>query len=141
MSQEQAYHSHIATPLSIMLRSRKRSSGADDADCDGTKGQKGGRPTKSGSKGDSLVPIWLQMTIVVLFLFLGFASEHFKKSRGVDPFHAHSVEIMSHIDATKSTHGSSMLTHQEDKDLEYDNGQRYHVIFSTDCSPYQHWQR
>jgi hypothetical protein len=124
-----------------MLRSRKRNSGVEDVDYEETKGHKGGRPTNSESQKGSLVPTWLQVTIVVLFLFLGFASEHFKKSRGVDPFHAHSLKVMSHIDATKSTHGSSMLTREEDDDLEYDNGQRYHVIFSTDCSPYQHWQR
>jgi hypothetical protein len=88
-----------------------------------------------------LVPLWFQVAIVLGFLFLGFASEHYKKSRDVDPFHAHSMQVMSHIQASKSKHGSSVLTQEEDEHLEYDNGQRYHVIFSTDCSPYQHWQR
>lgn len=124
-----------------MLRSRKRSLGVGDKDYDDTKGHKGGRSTNSETKQDSLVPLWLQVTVVLLFLFLGFASEHFKKSRGVDPFHAHSMKVVSLMDATKLTHGTSVLARKEDEDLEYDNGQRYHVIFSTDCSPYQHWQR
>lgn len=35
----------------------------------------------------------------------------------------------------------SFLTVQEDKALERDaDGIRYHLIFSTDCSPFQHWQ-
>ena len=35
----------------------------------------------------------------------------------------------------------SLLTPEEDVSLEQDkNNVRYHLIFSTDCSPYQHWQ-
>lgn len=35
----------------------------------------------------------------------------------------------------------SLLTPEEDSRLETDSdGIRYHLIFSTDCSPYQHWQ-
>ena len=38
--------------------------------------------------------------------------------------------------------GKSILSLEEDQKLDYDEtGQRYHLIFSTDCSPYQHWQR
>lgn len=123
-----------------MLRSRKRSSGVDDADYEDSKGHKGGLQGAHESK-DSLIPLWLQVTIVAGFLFLGFASEHYRKSRGVDPFHAHSMQVLSNIQATRSTHGTSLLTQEEDERLEYDGDQRYHVIFSTDCSPYQHWQR
>ena len=124
-----------------MLRSRKRNSGVGEVEYEETKEHAGGRQSSAQSKSDSFVPVWLQLAIVLLFLFLGFASEHYEKSRGVDPFLAHAKKVVSHIDGTKSTHGSSMLTQQEDEDLEYDNGQRYHVIFSTDCSPYQNWQR
>jgi len=35
----------------------------------------------------------------------------------------------------------SVISSQEDAALEiHSDGTRYHVIFSTDCSPYQHWQ-
>mmetsp|Transcript_16415 Transcript_16415/g.24201 ORF Transcript_16415/g.24201 Transcript_16415/m.24201 type:complete len:523 (+) Transcript_16415:124-1692(+) len=36
----------------------------------------------------------------------------------------------------------SLLNAEEDSSLEFnhDDNTRYHVIFSTDCSPYQHWQ-
>jgi hypothetical protein len=34
-----------------------------------------------------------------------------------------------------------MLTPAQDAALEFDkDGNRYHLVFSTDCSPYQHWQ-
>jgi hypothetical protein len=37
--------------------------------------------------------------------------------------------------------GTSMLTPEEDDALELDkDGVRYHMVFSTDCSPFQHWQ-
>ncbi len=124
-----------------MLRSRKRQSGIDDTDHRDSKGHDDERPIVSSLNNDSMIPLWLQVTIVAGFLFLGFASEHYKKSRGVDPFHAHSMKVLSNIAGGQSSHGSSMLTQEKDDKLEYNNGERYHVIFSTDCSPYQHWQR
>jgi hypothetical protein len=47
--------------------------------------------------------------------------------------------------ANANTAGSlskaSLLTPEQDAALEYDaDGRRYHLVFSTDCSPYQHWQ-
>lgn len=37
---------------------------------------------------------------------------------------------------------NSLLTAEQDSSLEFshDDNTRYHLIFSTDCSPYQHWQ-
>lgn len=115
-----------------MLRSRKRQADVDDLKhCVASKGE---LTIGSNSKPEAIVPVWVQVIIVVGFLFLGYASEHYNKSRGVDPFHAN-------IKTSQSMDGTIMLTREEDDQLEYStNGQRFHLIFSTDCSSYQHWQ-
>jgi hypothetical protein len=133
-----------------MLRSRKRSSTIDDDD---QKEHKGKSALSSSSKSpDPIVPGYVLVVSVFLFLFLGFSSEHYQRSRGEE--HSHVASISRHV---KEVHheelehdyhkvpenlvGKSMLTPEEDDALEYDStGQRYHVTFSTDCSPYQHWQ-
>ena len=133
-----------------MLRSRKKSTTSLDGDDNG-KGDKGGATNErlvssSTSKPESIVPSWLLWCVVFFFIFLGFASEHYQKSRAADHYHepaGHHVVSRITLDRSNNVSPSSdksLLTPQEDEELEYDNGQRYHVIFSTDCSPYQHWQ-
>jgi hypothetical protein len=138
-----------------MLRSRKKSTTSLEGDDNG-KGDKGTSSERlvevslsSSSHPESIVPSWLLWCIVFFFIFLGFATEHYQKSRAADHFHELGGEQhhISRITLDRSNNNvspssdNSLLTPQEDEELEYDNGQRYHVIFSTDCSPYQHWQR
>jgi hypothetical protein len=135
-----------------MLRSRKRNS-TNSLD-DGSGKFKGSRQLEN--KHSPLIPTPILIGAVLFFIFLGFASEHYKKSRTIDPFAGRAASIAKspsstshHADAavggghvsTNARRGTSLLTPEEDEALEYDNGERYHVIFSTDCSPYQHWQR
>ena len=150
-----------AAAFEVMVADRQRAGGGDAAiglielhglaryndfqgrtQGDELKGNKGESTVGSHSQPKAIVPVWVQVTIVVGFLFLGFASEHYHESRSLDLFHAHSVHILSDTETSQSKHGSIMLTSEEDDQLEYHtNGQRFHVIFSTDCSSYQHWQR
>jgi hypothetical protein len=117
-----------------MLRSRKRHSATSPDDNE--KGLKNSRNATT-KKNKPLVPTWALFFTVLLFIFLGFASEQYKKSRGVDPFEGRHLILQN----AGHTWGKSLLSEEEDSNLEYHDGQRYHVIFSTDCSPYQHWQR
>lgn len=140
-----------------MLRSRKKNS-ANSLD-DGSGKFKGSRHLEN--KHSPLIPTPILIGTVLFFIFLGFASEHYKQSRTFDPFAARSASIVrdsssnNHSDGhsssknsqptghvpTNARRGKSLLSEEEDAALEFHNGERYHVIFSTDCSPYQHWQR
>jgi peptidyl serine alpha-galactosyltransferase len=140
-----------------MLRSRK----SRDSDTDDDNGKGANVPiqistsprTSSPPNPEPIVPTWILCVTVAFFLFLGFSSEHYQRSRDADHFHvasvggAHDVNIhkddLEHGFHKVPDHliGKSMLSFREDEQLEYDDtNQRYHVIFSTDCSPYQHWQ-
>jgi hypothetical protein len=130
----------------------------------------------------SIVPVWGVVLVVVMVFLLGYTSNHYQLSRGVDHYQFHSTKLVTGTAttfrkeaergggggggmvvgggglkgknnivqpsivkaSTTTTHsaGKSLLSSEEDDQLEYDEtGQRYHVIFSTDCSPYQQWQR
>jgi peptidyl serine alpha-galactosyltransferase len=133
-----------------MLRSRKKK--GDDDDDDNTKGNKDLTHVSSSPSQQPpgpIVPTWILCVTVAFFLVLGFSSEHYKRSRDADHFHVSSL-VIAHTkdDLDYGIHkvpdhliGKSRLSLEEDEQLEYDaDNQRYHMIFSTDCSPYQHWQ-
>jgi peptidyl serine alpha-galactosyltransferase len=93
------------------------------------------------------------LVIVVVFITLGFLQHSYTKSRSLDPFTGLSLDRFHpnkkpSIVKTPSSSGGggggvkrSLLSTAEDESLERDkDGIRYHVVFSTDCSPYQHWQ-
>lgn len=131
-----------------MVRSRKKEPSNPSNRKEGKRFR--GSSSSSGIDTEPIVPIWLQIFIVCFFLFLGFASEHYKKSRSEDPILERSLLInqnnvpqqrQQHRQQNKNSKGKSSLLPEEDKTLEYQGSDRYHVIFSTDCSPYQHWQR
>jgi hypothetical protein len=133
-----------------MLRSRAKQSISFGDDHDHAKQKQNHSQSvvyHTKTRSHQLIPVWLQVTIVVAVLLLGYSSQHYNMSRSRDPFHAHSIQVLTHLErrgsksAPSQTFGSSVLTGEEDNELEFDDGQRYHVIFSTDCSPYQHWQR
>lgn len=134
-----------------MLRSRKQKASSTSSNNDDSSdrmktpyGDAVRSPTNVGSQQHSpLIPTPVLIGIVVLFLLLGVATEHYKRTRGVDPFtgrvlDAHEIPGTTNVNPLA---GKSMLSSDEDMNLEYKDNQRYHVIFSTDCSPYQHWQR
>jgi peptidyl serine alpha-galactosyltransferase len=134
-----------------MLRSRRKKGDGDDYGS--SKGNKLPMLVSSSQSQQSLgqiVPTWILLVTVVFFLVLGFSSEHYQRSRDADHFHVPSV-VNDHDKEDEMDHdihkvpdhlvGKSMLSFDEDDQLEYDEDkQRYHVVFSTDCSPYQHWQ-
>jgi hypothetical protein len=132
-----------------MLRERKRNSSSSAYEKD-SKGHGNGR-NSNNSKQSALIPTPILIGTVLFFIFLGFASEHYKKSRSIDHFAAGRKVGMSkaspkaspviHASPKGASVGKSHLSPEEDESLEYDGGERYHVIFSTDCSPYQQWQR
>ena len=94
-----------------------------------------------------IIPHWVVCLIVVFFVAAGFTQNYWKKSRFEALSHSHN----HHHHHPHSHHGGgstntkrihSLLTPAQDEELERDShtGLRYHLVFSTDCSPYQHWQ-
>jgi peptidyl serine alpha-galactosyltransferase len=133
-----------------MLRSRAKQNYRPGDDHDQSKKEQSNSAVSSNqTKSHHIIPVWFQVTIVVAIFFLGYAAEHYKRTRNIDPFRAHSLAVMSHHlqrsmqlgTESRPSNGASLLTQEEDEALEFNDGERYHVIFSTDCSPYQHWQR
>ena len=88
-------------------------------------------------------------TAVCVFLFVclvcGFLDYRRVKSRAVVDTMRSSLRTGGMLDKPKPHEVvvaiNSLLTPEEDVALEmHSDGTRYHLIFSTDCSPYQHWQ-
>mmetsp|Transcript_16735 Transcript_16735/g.39481 ORF Transcript_16735/g.39481 Transcript_16735/m.39481 type:complete len:544 (-) Transcript_16735:137-1768(-) len=95
------------------------------------------------------------VSIVSLCLGAGFVQHHYQASRSKHALQQMGYESMpkpnirsklqqqppSSSSSSSLLSDASLLTPQEDATLERDSdGIRYHLIFSTDCSPYQHWQ-
>jgi len=92
---------------------------------------------------------------VAFFVAAGFLQNHYKVSRARDPFgvaggasdvippkvESQQRKDQPSLSSVARKNRSSLLSAEEDAALERDSeGRRYHLIFSTDCSPYQHWQ-
>jgi len=151
-----------------MRRQRKPTTNGNNNDTIISTRSKGRRqPTTASSKRSrgrqQIIPTWVVWSIVVFFILLGIASEHYHRTRNEEHRHEHITGLGENHNVKNDVHGSgennlrtrstttkaktsrslnvkSMLTPEEDDALEYDDGQRYHLIFSTDCSKYQHWQ-
>ena len=102
------------------------------------------------------------ISIVFFFIAAGFLQHHYNESRARDPLGgvvslpnmvrpvntirkavSQAEADLHHLEERLSSNSqsASLLTMQEDASLERDkDGIRYHLVFSTDCSPYQHWQ-
>jgi hypothetical protein len=93
----------------------------------------------------SIVPVWVMVLVVTIVFVLGYASQHYQRSRGEEHYQFHGLSgttSKGKAEGLSTTSAKSLLNPEEDDQLEFDeSGQRYHVIFSTDCSPYQQWQR
>jgi len=100
---------------------------------------------RNNAKKQQIIPTWALLVTPVMFIFMGYASEHYRKSRGLDPLLRRPMFRIAARLASRSKRSHehmrrSLLTAQEDDELETYDGKTLHLIFSTDCSPYQHWQ-
>lgn len=102
----------------------------------------------------------LGLSVVASTVLIWYAYTHYSESRSKDPFTGRKVKPFEEVRdkilngagvgagssssaTTKKTDPKrhSLLTPQEDEKLETDaDNVRYHLVFSTDCTPYQHWQ-
>lgn len=127
---------------------RRRTASTNNYDHDDKKHHPGS-PTNA-SASHAILSNSIVFAIVIFFLCLGFIDEHYRHSRSQDPFLSATAGYQkAHRLAAAQKQGAiargrqSLLSAEEDEALEYDKDNdnvRYHVIFSTDCSPYQHWQ-
>jgi peptidyl serine alpha-galactosyltransferase len=145
---------------------RRRAAHKDDDD-DRNKygGKKHYLGASSSSRHQSVVPLWLVVALAA-GLVIGYgvyrqrhhATMHNNSSsssnhqgsadKGSSSLATESVEskdskpaIVHRVRPKNLPPPTSLLTPEEDKRLERDHdGTRYHLVFSTDCSSYQHWQ-
>jgi hypothetical protein len=81
--------------------------------------------------------------IVIVFVGAGVVQNRYQESH--NDFHSGSGTDKTVAQSSQRRKTSflqqSLLTPEEDERLQTDErGNRYHLVFSTDCSPYQHWQ-
>jgi hypothetical protein len=131
-----------------MLRPSKRlpSPQTDEKLGKGKRNRDDGR-SSSSSSDQQIVSTPILLVIVFIFIFMGFASEHYNRTRSIHAVGKNTIDFIHKKEDTVSLEkyanaaaGTSLLSPEEDESLEYVDSQRYHLIFSTDCSPYQHWQ-
>eukprot|EP00977_Amphora_coffeiformis_P007576 scaffold1667_cov173-Amphora_coffeaeformis.AAC.4 len=112
----------------------------------------------------------LGLSVVASTVLLWYLYSHYTESRSRDPFTGRKIQPFEQVrdkilqgagvgglsssTTSKTTEDKplasnrggggkrhSLLTIQEDDELETDaDNVRYHLVFSTDCTPYQHWQ-
>lgn len=106
----------------------------------------------------------LGVAILVSIPMIWYVYSHYQESRSRDPFTGLKIKPFEQVrdkilNVGRANHNvvkkqmttdeapaagqarHSLLTEEEDEALETDaDGIRYHLIFSTDCTPYQHWQ-
>ena len=116
---------------------------------------------RKASQAQSVRLVCLVLGAVFLILLLRYLYAHYTESRSRDPFTGLKIDSFQKVrnrllrkptlseGETSQKHNAvgeprtrhSLLTPEEDDALETDSdGIRYHLIFSTDCTPYQHWQ-
>jgi len=119
------YNKSETNPLSLSARSNSSSK------------------SKNATPAQPIVPIWLVAFLSFCLIALGFLQHHFNVRSSSDGSRR---DLLNSDDRKihKNSNGNkkSLLTAGQDAALEIDSqtNLRYHVVFSTDCSPYQHWQ-
>jgi hypothetical protein len=109
----------------------------DDGDPSKNKGNKPLQPNQSAQ----VLPNSLVVCLVITLMSIGCLQHYYKQSRSRDPFRPNNTNDNSQQSRSIQNNKRSLLTKEEDARLERDtDGTRYHLVFSTDCSPYQHWQ-
>jgi hypothetical protein len=135
----------------MMRRRVANGIGIDAGMDDSGRGERRGAEGKSSSNKDPkpMVSNVSLFIVVAIFVALGKLQHQYNTSRSADPFG--NSRMMDRIPASSEKQKPhalpsnivkySLLSDTENGSLEYDkDGIRYHVVFSTDCSPYQHWQ-
>ncbi|KAL7579908.1 hypothetical protein ACA910_004913 [Epithemia clementina (nom. ined.)] len=140
------------------MEMRRRNANPDaleNGDVNGSKDARRRRPVKHSRKGDQpILSLSTVLCLVCVFVGAGFLQHHFQESRGDSagglplPKYIRDMQEKLQIrnklpdtSTTATSSSSSLLSMEEDLSLERDkDGIRYHLVFSTDCSPYQHWQ-
>lgn len=104
-----------------------------------------------------ILPLWMVAAICLFFLTAGFLQHQFDRGDDGTSSSAAAAAVRSAsasqpyqknsgntgATAAHQQTRSLLLTPAQDAALERDGANadaRYHVVFSTDCSPYQHWQ-
>lgn len=120
---------HFQSPPPTMMRSRKQHSKASEYESQeiDNSNSKLGKPLQDNQK--------LIIALVVFFVLAVFGFYSYESK------HASPTVVNFEVDAADVSHGISLIPPDLDADLVRDkDGQIYHVIFSTDCGTYQHWQ-
>lgn len=124
----------------MSLRARKAKVGRDEARI---REYKRGKDYNVYDDKEALTKVALMVAFAVLCLFGGYREYNKVKARGLRRLGAsHATSFIGAEEPGTSDGFTSLLTAEEDASLEYHHpdNTRYHLIFSTDCSPYQHWQ-
>jgi len=120
---------------------------SDDKIATSTKGKRKSFDPDGGGKGEAVSPMVLVVVFVVICLLGGW--REYTKVTGSSPATAVELEPDQKQQLTiplphreLNPNFKSLLTLEEDQALEIHEKDhtRYHIVFSTDCSPYQHWQ-
>lgn len=92
--------------------------------------RKRGRPEDKGANGnETLSKVGLAVVFTCVCMFLGYREYKRVQQR-------RAPKLYPNVDRLES-----LISPEEDAALEiHSDHTRYHVVFSTDCSPYQHWQ-
>jgi len=119
------YNKSETNPLSLSARSNSSSK------------------SKNTAAAQPIVPIWLVAFLSFCLIALGFLQHHFNVRSSSDGSRRDLLTSDDRkIHKSSNSNKKSLLTAGQDAALEFDSqtNLRYHVVFSTDCSPYQHWQ-
>lgn len=101
------------------------------------------RRAKRNARKQQIVPTWVLLVSPAMFIFMGYASEHYRKSRGMDPLLRRplsrvATKVTSNIRSatTKLNYYTrrNLLTVEEDEALEKYDGKTLHLVrLDTDC--------
>jgi hypothetical protein len=84
------------------------------------------RRARSNAKKHQIIPTWVLVVTPVILIFMGYASEHYRKSRGLDPLLR---RPMSKIASRSYEYmRRSLLTAEEDDELENYDGKTLHLV-------------
>ena len=139
-----------------MIRRRPVESPTEKSDRRASRRRARNKKSPRGGGGQA-TGLCIVIGIIASVCLIGYVYSHYQESRSRDPFTGLKIKPFEQVrdrllnrggaatqkkdskQGNKQRH--SMLTIEEDEALETDaDGIKYHLIFSTDCTPYQHWQ-
>jgi len=135
----------------MIVRRRSPESYLDDDENDKRKRmiKKGQSSSRNGS--NIMAMPFRVVGFCFLFFLFSYSCRHYVHSRGKGSIQSDLLAAQNMLNHIRKSHNgdipisskTSLITPEEDAALEFDannDNTRYHVIFSTDCSAYQHWQ-